>query len=210
MFHNVAQAPIISGSTQGRYDDMHPESIQEWVVRRIVLYELMSLDGVAEEPGNWMCEVDDAVVGNLAAIIARQDAVLLGRRTYDYWSGYWPTSDVQPFADFINGTTKHVFTSTEPPDVWAHSVFVDEPMVEYVRQLRSVTGGDIGVHGSITLAQGLLEADLVDELALVVAPALAAGGRKLFEARHELRRLELRDVDRATTGAVFLHYARTR
>ena len=54
-------------------------------MRRIVLYELMSLDGVAEEPGNWMCEVDDAVVANLAAIIARQDAVLLGRGTFDYW-----------------------------------------------------------------------------------------------------------------------------
>ena len=179
-------------------------------MRRIVLYELMSLDGVAEEPGNWMCDVDDAVVGNLAEIIARQDAVLLGRGTYDYWSGYWPTSDVQPFADFINGTTKHVFTSTEPPEAWANSVFVDEPMAEYVRRLQSLTGGDIGVHGSITLAQGLLEADLVDELDLVVAPALAAGGRKLFEARHELRRLELRDVERAATGAVFLRYERAR
>ena len=201
---------MISGSTVGRHDDVHPVARKERVVRRIVLYELMSLDGVAEEPGNWMCEVDDAVVGNLAAIIARQDAVLLGRGTYDYWSGYWPTSDVQPFADFINGTMKHVFTSSEPPEAWANSVLVDEPMVEYVRRLQSLTGGDIGVHGSITLAQGLLEADLVDELDLVVAPALAAGGRKLFEAGHELRRLELRDVDRATTGAVFLRYARTR
>ena len=201
---------MISGSTIGRHDDGHPVARKEWVVRRIVLYELMSLDGVAEEPGNWMCEVDDAVVGNLAAIIARQDAVLLGRGTYDYWSGYWPTSDVQPFADFINGTTKHVFTSSKPPEAWANSVLVDEPMVEYVRRLQSLTGEDIGVHGSITLAQRLLEADLVDELDLVVAPALAAGGRKLFEAGHELRRLELRDVDRATTGAVFLRYARTR
>ena len=55
---------MISGSTLGRYDDRHPEAGQEWVVRRIVLYELTSLDGVAEEPGNWMFEVDDAVVGN--------------------------------------------------------------------------------------------------------------------------------------------------
>ena len=174
---------MISGSAVGRYDEMRAEPGQEWVVRRVVLYELMSLDGVAEEPGNWMFEVDDAVVGNLEAIIARQDAVLLGRGTYDYWSGYWPTSDVQPFADFINETTKHVFTSSEPPEAWANSVFVDEPLDEYVRQLQSGTGGDIGVHGSITLAQGLLEADLVDELDLVVAPALAGEGRKLFEAR---------------------------
>lgn len=201
---------MILGSTVGRDDETHPEPGQEWVVRRIVLYELMSLDGVAEEPGNWMFEVDDAVVANLEAIIARQDAVLLGRGTYDYWSGFWPTSDMQPFADFINGTAKHVFTSSEPPEAWANSVFVDEPLGEYVRQLQSLTGGDIGVHGSITLAQGLLEADLVDELDLVVAPALAGEGRKLFEARHELRRLELRDVDRATTGAVFLRYARPR
>lgn len=68
-------------------------------MRDVVLYQLLSLDGVAEEPGDWMHEVDDAVVENLRSTISRQDDILLGRGTYDYWAGYWPTSDVQPFAD---------------------------------------------------------------------------------------------------------------
>ena len=83
-------------------------------MRDVVLYTLLSLDGVAEEPGDWLFDADDELFTNLADVIRSQDDVLLGRGTYDYWAGYWPTSDVQPFADFINRTTKHVFTSSTP------------------------------------------------------------------------------------------------
>ena len=81
-------------------------------MRDVVLYTLLSLDGVAEEPGDWMFEADQDVFTNLAEVIRSQDDILLGRGTYDYWADYWPTSDVQPFADFVNGTAKHVFTSS--------------------------------------------------------------------------------------------------
>lgn len=64
-------------------------------MRKVVLYTLLSLDGVAEEPGDWMFDVDQEVVDNLARVIQDQDAVLLGRGTYDYWVDYWPTSDVR-------------------------------------------------------------------------------------------------------------------
>lgn len=117
-----------------------------------------------------MFDVDAPVFDNLARIIATQDDVLLGRGTYDYWSGYWPTSDVEPFASFINGTTKHVITSSAPSADWANTVAVHGPVVDYVTTLKRRDGGDIGVHGSIALAQFLLRADLVDELHLVVAP----------------------------------------
>jgi hypothetical protein len=73
----------------------------------------------------------------------------MGRGSYDYWAGYWPHSDVQPFADFINRTTKHVFTSSELEQSWPATVLADHPLAIYVEQLKNRPGGDIGVHGSI-------------------------------------------------------------
>lgn len=175
-------------------------------MRKVVLYTLLSLDGVAEEPGDWMFDVDAPVFDNLARIIATQDDVLLGRGTYDYWSGYWPTSDVEPFASFINGTTKHVVTSSPPSDEWADTVVVGSPVVDYVSALKRRDGGDIGVHGSIALAQSLLRADLVDELHLVVAPTLSRGGRRLFAGGAELRRLTMTAADRTPAGNLLLSY----
>ncbi|WP_122818013.1 dihydrofolate reductase family protein [Nocardioides pantholopis] len=177
-------------------------------MREVVLYTLLSLDGVAEEPGNWMFEADDGVFENLAGVIATQDDVLLGRGTYDYWAGYWPTAQVQPFADFINGTTKHVFTSSRPDRPWSTSVVADAPLVPYVERLRHGAGRDIGVHGSIGLAQDLLAADLVDRLELVVVPTVAGSGRRLFTDTADLRRLHLVKTARSSTGCVLLGYGR--
>jgi dihydrofolate reductase len=182
---------------------------EEIDVRKVVLYELLSLDGVAEEPGDWMFDGGREVFDNLARVIERQDAVLLGRGTYDYWAGYWPTSDVEPFASFVNGTTKYVFTSSEPTQPWANTELVNGPAEEYVAELRQQPGGDIGIHGSIRLAQALLRADLVDELRLVVSPVLANnGGRRLFEGDDTLRKLELLDVASSPAGTLLLGYGR--
>jgi dihydrofolate reductase len=175
-------------------------------MRKVVLYELLSLDGVAEEPGDWFFDADEAVFANLGRVIEGQDAILLGRRTYEYWVDYWPTSDVQPFAGFINTTEKHVFTSTPLTRDWAHTTVVNAPAVEYVKTLRQQSGGDIGVHGSITLAGSLLRARLVDELRLVVAPAMAGHGRRLFLDEDTLHRLELVGADTSPSGSLLLHY----
>ena len=72
-------------------------------MRKVVAYELLSLDGVAEQPDEFVTEFDDVMRENLARVIAAQDTVLLGRRTYDDWAAFWPTSDIEPFASFING-----------------------------------------------------------------------------------------------------------
>jgi len=175
-------------------------------VRQVVLYQLLSLDGVAEEPGDWFLDADKGVFENLGRVIATQSDVLLGRKTYDYWVGYWPNADVEPFASFINATPKHVFTSAEPDQQWPNSTIVDEPAERYVGALRQQPGGDIGIHGSIDLARSLLRAGLVDDLRLVVAPAVAFRGRRLFDDRLGLLSLDLRDADRTPTGALLLHY----
>jgi dihydrofolate reductase len=150
-------------------------------VRKVVAYELLSLDGVAEKPDEFITEWDEAMDENLGRVIASQDAVLLGHRTYDDWATFWPTSDIEPFARFINGVEKFVATSTEPTQTWSNTTIIDGDLLDFVTELKGRSGGDIGVHGSIALTQSLLELGLVDELRLVIAPTLHMHGRKLFD-----------------------------
>src|ERR1700733_13904255 len=112
---------------------------------------------------------------NLRRVIATQDSVLLGRRTYDDWAAFWPKSDIEPFASFINGVEKFVVTSTTP-EVWENTTVVPTDLPEFVTELKRRSGGDIGLHGSIALTQSLLEEGMVDELRLVIAPALHMHG----------------------------------
>jgi dihydrofolate reductase len=150
-------------------------------VRKIVVYELLSLDGVAESPDSFFADWDEAMDANLAAVIAAQDAVILGRRSYTEWSRFWPGSQIEPFAAFINGVPKYVATSTPLDRDWAHATVLGGGLVESARELKQQAGGDIGVHASISVAQVLLAAGVVDELRLVIAPRIAGRGRRLLD-----------------------------
>lgn len=150
-------------------------------MRKVVVYELLSLDGIAEQPDEFFTDFDEIMVENLGRVITSQDTVLLGRRTYDDWAGFWPNSDIEPFASFINGVQKFVVTSTPLEQQWASSSVVGADLAQFVADLKRQPGGDIGVHGSISLAQSLLKASLVDELRLVIAPAVHTQGRRLFD-----------------------------
>ena len=152
-----------------------------WGVRKIVVYELLSLDGVAEDPDSFFPDWDEAMDANLAAVIAAQDAVILGRRSYNEWAQFWPSSEIEPFATFINGVTKYVATSTPLDRDWANATVLDGGLVEFVEDLKRQRGGDVGVHGSISVAQALLAAGVVDELRLVIAPRIAGRGRRLLD-----------------------------
>lgn len=175
-------------------------------MRKLVVYTLLSVDGVAESPDRYVLDFDEAMYANLRQVIEAQDAVLLGRRTYDDWAGYWPSADDQPFADFINGVAKYVATSTPPSTSWASTTVVDGSVPDFVRDLKEQPGGDIGVHGSIELARSLFAAGLVDELRLVIAPAVAGAGRRLFEGEGELQELELVRSAGTPSGAVLVDY----
>jgi dihydrofolate reductase len=175
------------------------------MARKVVAAQFLSLDGVAEEPTRFITTWDDEVDEYGARLIATQDAVLLGRRTYDEWAQFWPTSEIEPFASFINSVDKYVVTSTPPTEPWAKSTVVDRDPVAFVTGLKARSGGDIGVHGSIALTQSLLEHGLVDELRLGVAPALQMSGRKLFGGG-EPRRLTLTRHVISPTGYLLLDY----
>jgi dihydrofolate reductase len=174
-------------------------------MRKVVAYELLSLDGVAEQPDEFMTAFDEVMRDNLGRVIATQDAVLLGRRTWDDWAAFWPTSEIEPFASFINGVQKFVATSTPLGREWPETKVIEDGIAEFVAELKQQPGGDIGIHGSISLAQSLLEASLVDELRLVIAPAVQMHGRRLFE-RDRRRPLALTRSVTSPTGYLLLDY----
>jgi dihydrofolate reductase len=174
-------------------------------VRKIVVYELSSLDGVAESPNEFFADWDAAMGANLASVIGTQDAVVLGRRSYAEWARYWPGSRVEPFATFINGVAKYVATSAPLDPEWAHATVVDGDLADFVRRLREQPGGDIGVHASISVAQSLLAAGLVDELRLVVAPRIAGRGRRLLDGLPPIRLQTIRS-ELSPTGYLLVDY----
>ncbi|MGH2464164.1 MAG: dihydrofolate reductase family protein [Candidatus Limnocylindrales bacterium] len=187
-------------------------------MRKIVLYTLMSLDGDVDDPNLYFRDsperggppaFDAAMKANEAKVIGAQDAVLLGRHMFDEWSGYWPTVEDEPFADFINNVKKYVVTSTPLSNAWHNAEAVHGPIEELVRDLARLPGGDIGVHGSITLAQSMLAANLVDELHLVVGPAAGFAGRRLFANVEKVRHLELVSAMPTPSGSLLLDYRMT-
>ena len=174
-------------------------------MRKVVAYELLSLDGVAEKPEQFFASWDDAMDANLAAVIGTQDAVILGRRSYDEWAAFWPGSEIEPFATFINGVTKYVATSTPLEREWGNASAINGELIDFVRDLKVKPGGDIGVHASISVTQALLTADVVDEIRLVIAPTIAGSGRRLFEGLPPVRLESTRSVT-SPSGHLLVDY----
>jgi dihydrofolate reductase len=157
---------VVSDESAGRRrSTVEPDRFERTHVSNLVLYTLVSLDGATEDPHRYFPEtpnrpgapVFDDELGRLEQdMIARQGAALLGRRTYDQWSRYWPTSDEQPFADFINAVAKYVVTSTPLEGTWNNAHAVSGSLAQIVSDVKGRTDGDVGVHASITLAQAPL------------------------------------------------------
>jgi dihydrofolate reductase len=184
-------------------------------VPQLVVYTLVSVDGATEDPHRYFPETPDRpgapvfdaeLERHEAATLERQEAVLLGRTTYDEWSRYWPTSDEQPFADFINAAPKYVVTSSPLAGDWGPAEQVQGGLADVVGRLKARHAGDIGVHASITLAKSLLAAGLVDELCLAVGRVLDPRGPRLFDGLPERVEMELLEASPTTTGSVWLRY----
>jgi dihydrofolate reductase len=182
---------------------------------QLVVYTLTSLDGATEDPRRYFPETgdrpgapvfDEDLIRHEAEMIERQGAVLLGRRSYDEWSAYWPTSDEQPFADFINTVPKYVVTSSPLTTDWSPAEAVSGPLADVVADLKTRTEKDIGVHASITLAQSLLAQGLVDELCLLVGRVLDPVGPRLFDGLPRRQELELVEAAPTSGGSLWLRY----
>jgi dihydrofolate reductase len=176
--------------------------------RKVVSFLFCSLDGVVEEPSDWADRVDDEFITHIADVIATQDAVLLGRTTYEYWAPHWPTAKDEPFASFINGTQKYVVSTTlaEADVTWAKTELVSGDLAAKVTALKSETGGDIGVHASPTLVRSLVELGLLDELTLMQFPVAAGTGQRLLEGVAKPHLLDLAGAQPLGSGIQRLTY----
>jgi dihydrofolate reductase len=155
---------------------------------KLVVTEFVSLDGVMEAPGGedfkypgWSFAFDRGDDGNEFKLreTLETDALLLGRVTYESFAGAWPSRDGE-FADKFNTMPKYVVSSTLDDPEWNNTTVLKGDPVEEAARLKGEVDGIVQVPGSLRLAQALLEADLVDELHLMVFPVLLGTGRRLF------------------------------
>jgi dihydrofolate reductase len=184
-------------------------------MRTLKIIEHVSLDGVIQHSadggdfpyGDWTAPYRtpagrDAVT---AAHGERFD-LLLGRRTYDIWSGYWPKATGTPIGDRLNAATKYVVTHRPESLEWGPFEGVGPDLVEDVRRLKSQDGPGLVVSGSSTLTSTLLEHGLADEAVLIVSPVLLGTGKRFFAEGTPARAFELVGTTATPTGVLLNTY----
>ena len=178
-------------------------------MRKLVASFFISLDGVVEAPQNWHFPyVDDEIGAVVGEAIVASDTFLLGRRTYEEWSAFWPHQDAaqNPMATVMNETPKVVASTTLDRVEWQNSVLLEGDLVEAVTALKDRPGKNIGISGSAMLVRSLLEKGLLDELRLLVHPVVVGSGAKLFENGAAPVSLELAHSRAFSTGVVDVTY----
>jgi dihydrofolate reductase len=179
-------------------------------MRKVVVSELVSLDGVIEKPEEWSFSYsNDEMAEANAAGMADSDAMLLGRVTYEEFAAFWPyqNSAEQPFTDYLNNTPKYVVSTTlQEPLEWQNSTLIQGNVVEEIAKLKRQPGRDITILGSGTLVRALLQEDLLDELSLMVHPVVLGSGKRLFEEGSDRKTLELVDSKTFSIGVLYLTY----
>jgi len=176
-------------------------------MRKVISGLFISLDGVAEAPNEWQFDNFDADMGAaMDAHLSANDAILLGRVTYQEWAPYWPTSTDEPFASYINHTPKYVFSTTLDRVDWSNSTLVKRSLADEIAWLKQQPGKNIGVAGSPTLVRSLLQENLLDELILMIHPVIVGKGKRLFDGKFNLKRLKLVDSQTTSTGVSILTY----
>lgn len=179
-------------------------------MRKITAGEFVSLDGVMEAPHEWHFPYWSDEMGEaISAQMAESDAMLLGRVTYEEFASFWPgqSADENPAAAHMNGTPKYIVSTTlDNVDAWQNSTLINGNVMDGIAQLKQQPGKDIGVTGSATLVQSLLEAGLLDELRLLVHPIVVGHGKRLFRQEAKQSGLKLVDATTFSTGVLYLTY----
>jgi dihydrofolate reductase len=179
-------------------------------MRKVVSWLFISVDGVVEAPNEWQGDIfDNIMIDDITSQMAAEDAMLLGRVTYQDWAPYWPTSTDESYASHINNIPKYVI-STTLNDVewgkWEKPTLIKDNLAEEIGKLKKQLGKNIGVGGSPTLVRSLLKDGLLDELKLMVHPVVVGTGKHLFTEESDLQRLKLVDSKVTGTGVVILTY----
>jgi len=183
-------------------------------MRKITLLEYISLDGGIQAPGGpgedsdagfahggWAAPFDDPILDEAVetAHAARFD-LLLGRRTYDIWAGYWPHAGESPLATKFNGATKYVATHRPESLSWGPAESLGTDIVAGIGRIKETRGPDLLVWGSSSLAAALLEHGLADEVVLIAVPVLIGTGKRIFPDGTPPRELKLIRTRTGETG----------
>lgn len=192
-------------------------------MRKLVVVEFISLDGVIQAPGDpgedrdggfelggWIVPFSDDQMGQIIVDrINQAGALLLGRRTYEIWAAYWPhVGDEDPIAAKFNRIPKYVASRTLNSAEWNNSTLLTGNVVEEVAKLKEQDGGEIQLFGSSDFLQTLTANDLVDEYRLMIFPVLLGDGKRLFAEGTIPRGLKLVDTVTSSTGVTINTYER--
>lgn len=187
-------------------------------MRKLRIFEHISLDGVISPgaPGEYR---DEFAHGGWTApyrtssgpslVIEAQGTsidLLLGRRTYDLWSGYWPKAPKGPMADCLNAATKYVATHRPDSLGWGPAMDLGADVVEGVRGVKATDGPDLILWGSASLTSVLLGHGLVDEVVLIVYPVLLGRGKRFFSDSVDPRELAFVSSKATPTGVLLNTY----
>jgi dihydrofolate reductase len=197
-------------------------------MRKLIVNEFMSMDGVAQAPGGqeedpsggfahggWHMRYtqDERARAWVMEYIAEMGGLVLGRRTYEIFAGYWPNASEEEalIAEPLNRVPKYVASATlTEPLAWNNSSLLRPDAATALRALKQEDGRDLHVIGSAQLVRGLLADDLVDELRLMIDPLVLGGGKRIFPEDGELRRFRLAEHEFTNDGAVLATYSRQR
>jgi len=192
-------------------------------MRKLVVSEFITLDGVIQAPGGADEDRDggfkhggwtqpywhDDIGKHFMSVLPQADALLLGRRTYvSHAAAFEPMAPGDPFGDIMNAPAKYVVSKTLETPTWRNTTIIrDDDVAGAVRRLKSQPGKMILTDGSTQLVHLLLQADLVDELHLLLYPLAVGGGKRLFPEGVETR-FTLKETVAYPSGVVGLHYIR--
>ena len=203
---------MMRASTAQRADSL-PRTTKHRHVRKLVSHLLLTLDGIAvfntAVVGEIMRLRDDEAEADFFKHLADEDAMLLGRLTYVEWAGFWPTSTIEPFASHINGVPKYVASSTLSAVPWGRKTnasLLQGDLAIAIPKLKAMSGKNIGVHGSPTLVDALLHANLLDELRLEIYPVIAGTGTPFFRTGRAIKQMDLVRSKVAKNGVAILTY----
>jgi dihydrofolate reductase len=199
----IRHSPAVTADSMGGED-----------VRKLVVWNLMTLDGYFEGAKPWDIDFHNLAWGpELERYAERQaeegDLLVFGRRTYEGMAAYWPTAEDGRIKAFMNGVAKIVVSRTMQQAGWSNSRVVGDPVAELTR-LKVEDGKAILIFGSAELTDSLLKAGLVDELRVCIVAVLLGNGKPLFKPSEERTRLKLLDVVTTAGGSVILRYEPTR
>ena len=191
-------------------------------MRKLIVGEFLSLDGVMQAPGGpdedpsggfehggWQQQYSDEAFGRFVTKgLETTGGLLLGRVTYEIFAGYWPSAPPDnPLAGIINALPKYVVSTTlREPLSWTNSTLIADDVPARIAQLKEEDGQDLRVIGSGGLAQTLMEHDLVDEYQLIIHPLILGDGKRLFREGNPKSALTLVDSTPSTTGVILARY----